>query len=191
MPDDATQGQVPDDSVANSRSQDDGDSNDGDPFDKDRALATITKLRGFEKQSKQLQRELDEAKKALKAREDEKLSETERLNARLSELEKRSATADTALRQERARNAIYLAAQKHGAKKPDLVYRLLDHDALEMDDDGRPTNGEAVVKQLLKDNPELAASAGSADGGAGERGRTSAGADMNTQIRRAMGYASS
>ncbi len=58
-----------------------------EPFDRDRAVATIQKLRGFERLSKDQAKELDDLRAKVKAAEDEKLSDTERLQKRVTELE--------------------------------------------------------------------------------------------------------
>ncbi len=50
-----------------------------EPFDKDRAMATIEKLRGIEKQHKQDRKELERLQAEEKKRADASLSETERL----------------------------------------------------------------------------------------------------------------
>lgn len=184
MADDATSTQVVDDATD---PKDDAAQDTGEAFDKDRALATINKLRGFEKMSKQQSKELDDLRAKVKASDDAKLSETERLTNRIAELERQHGEAQKALTSERTRNAVQAAATRAGAVNPEVVYRLLDADALELDSDGRPKNVEAAVKALLKENPYLARTNGSADGGAGGQQRNSGGTDMNSQIRHAMG----
>jgi hypothetical protein len=184
MPDDETRSdQVSDDPTP----KDDASQSDDDAFDKDRALATINKLRGFEKLSKQQARELDDLRARVKAADDAKLSETEKLTQRLTDLERGQQTAQQALQDERLRNAVLVTAQKLGAVDSDAVYRLLDRDGLEFDSQGRPQNVETAVKALLKERPYLSRGNGSADGGAGHHGRDSSGLDMNTQIRRLAG----
>ena len=63
------------------------DAQPADDFDKARAMATIAKLREFEKQSKAQAKELDELRAARKATEDATLSETEKLRKHNQELE--------------------------------------------------------------------------------------------------------
>jgi hypothetical protein len=57
-----------------------------EPFDKDRAMATIDKLRGIEKQHKQDKKELERLQAEEKKRADAQLSETEREKKRADEL---------------------------------------------------------------------------------------------------------
>lgn len=56
-----------------------------DEFDKDRAMATIEKLREFEKQAKAQAKKLAEYEDAERKRQDAELSETERLKKQLAE----------------------------------------------------------------------------------------------------------
>jgi hypothetical protein len=58
----------------------------GDVFDKERAMATITKLRETEKQAKKDAKELELLKAEKKQRDDAALSETERLQKQAKEL---------------------------------------------------------------------------------------------------------
>lgn len=196
MPDDAQdqrqgsgeaseEGQRSSSATATQRTDAQGDQgDDGDDFDADRARRTIEAQRASERR---LQKELDAARRALKERDDAKLSETERLTKRVAELEQAHTAAQRELVQERQRNAVLGAAGRLGAKDGTLVYRLVRDDLDADETDARAI--EAAVKGLLKEHPYLVNGTGSADGGAGQGGRTGGGLDMNTQIRRAMGRA--
>ncbi|HKY51059.1 MAG TPA: hypothetical protein VJP45_07370, partial [Candidatus Limnocylindria bacterium] len=59
------------------------------PFDEARARALIEKLRPFEKQANEQSKELEQLRTRIKEIDDAKLSETEKLNNRVGELEKR------------------------------------------------------------------------------------------------------
>ena len=61
-----------------------------EPFDKDRAMNTITKLREFEKNAKKELKELETLKAEKKQRDEAALSETERLQKQAKELEDRN-----------------------------------------------------------------------------------------------------
>lgn len=87
-----------------------------DDFDKDRALATIKKLREFEKVAKAQAKELDELRAARKAADDATLSETERLKKRAAELEATVTAREAALAEREAAIA--------EAKRANLVIRL-------------------------------------------------------------------
>ena len=56
-------------------------------FDKDRAMATIEKLREFERQSKKLEKKLAEYEEIERKRQEAELSETEKLKKQLAEKE--------------------------------------------------------------------------------------------------------
>lgn len=149
---------------------------DEDDFDKDRALRTIKKQREETKAAKDEAKALKERLDALEAdkrkRDDADKSETEKALARLEELTKahteavtKAETAQAKLRQIQIDRAIEQAASKHGARNPSVVAKLLDRDALELDDDGVPTNAEQLVKALLKDEPYLVGQEGSGNSG--------------------------
>lgn len=57
---------------------------DGEPFDAERAKATIEKLRGFEKEARAAQKKLEAYEKAERERKDAELSETEKLKRELA-----------------------------------------------------------------------------------------------------------
>lgn len=130
-----------------------------EPFDRDRAMRTIETLREQEKQAKRLQRELEQAQARLKAIDEEKLSETERLSKQKAELE-------AALHSERARNRdlvirteIEREAHKQGAVDAEAVYALINRGAIEITDDGTVKGAGKAVKDLLEDKPYLKAGA--------------------------------
>ena len=126
-------------------------------FDAERAKALIAKLRLEAKSGKKA---LSDAHKRLKEREDADLSETEKLRRELADLKlarEKDAMERQALRDEQA---IYEAAVAHQAVKPRLLMRLIDRSEIEHDDDGKPTNAEALVKALLKDEPYLKGESG-------------------------------
>lgn len=102
-----------------------------DPFDADRAKALIDKLRPFEKKATQLEKELAEATRKLQAIEDAKLSETERLQKRVAELEAvetKATELTSVLEQTNAALATYVDKLREGV--PDSVLVLLDKQPL-------------------------------------------------------------
>jgi chromosome segregation ATPase len=129
---------------------------EGDDFDKDRALATIRKLREEQKTAKTQLKELEALKADQKKREDAEKSEAERLKEQIAEAERKATEAQRKLTQTQNRIAIERAAAKAGAADPDDVFRLLSADDFETDDDGNVTNAEKLVEALLKNKPYLA-----------------------------------
>ena len=100
---------------------------DDDAHDPERAKALIDKLRPFEKQAKQLAKDLDAAQKQLKAIDDEKLSEVERLQKQVDALTTQATDAATLTEQlERSNAALstYVAQLRDGL--PQSVLVLLD-----------------------------------------------------------------
>lgn len=132
-----------------------GDADDGDDFDKDRALATIKKLRDQEKASKAQLRELETLKAKQKERDDAEKSEADRLKEQIAELERKATVAEQQLTETRNRQAIERAAIKAGAAEADDVFQLLKSKDFELDDGGNITNADKLVTDLLKAKPYL------------------------------------
>lgn len=126
-----------------------------DDFDKDRALATIAKLREFEKLSKSQAKELESLRQQIKAHDDEKLSETERLKQRVSELEFAESQYKAQIRNIALRGTVAEMATRMGAVYPAAAYKLIDIDEVEFDKDGEPTNVEALLAAAKKSFPLL------------------------------------
>ncbi len=152
----------------------------------------------------QIQRELSEARREAaryrteaKKLADEKrsadeaaLPERERFEKRVGELTQQIEELRGQLREERGKGAVVNAASAMGFAKPEQAYALVMYErSLDFDDDGRPTNVEAALKALLKDNSNLASAAVRASGSVdqGSRGTTPVVNDMNTILRRAAG----
>jgi hypothetical protein len=143
-----------------------------------------------------LRRELEEARRlaardrterrkleeAIKATEDAKLPEQERLQRRLADLERQASS------HEQEREAVTRSASKLGYADPVDAFALLDRSALEFADDGTPKNTDRLLADLLRAKPYLAGGTrpmGSFDGGV--RGQPAKGQDMNAVLRAAAG----
>ncbi len=131
----------------------------GDDFDKDRALATIRKLREQEKALKAQAKEAEDLKRRLQEIEDKDKSETERQAARAQEAVAKLTAAEQRAADLALQMSVERAARKLGFIDEDDAYRLLDRRAVETDDDGEPTNVEALLKDLAKAKPHLIAAA--------------------------------
>lgn len=116
-------------------------------------------------------------------------SETERLQARIAELERQDAERETERKQERVQSATVREAARLGFRDPADAYRLLNASDLEFDGDDQPSNLPKLLTSLLKDKPYLSSAVvtGSADGG--QQGSTSEGKKpgMNELLRAAAG----
>jgi hypothetical protein len=134
---------------------------DDDDFDKDRALATIKKLREFEKQAKASLRELETLRAAQQAAEDATRTDAEKAQAQLKAAEAARSTAQqeaqalaAKLRAELVRNRVLTIAPQLRLD-PALSAELVKPEQLEYDDDGEPTNLKAVLKALGEKHPAL------------------------------------
>jgi vacuolar-type H+-ATPase subunit I/STV1 len=185
------EGQQAEDQESEDRQQqDDAQSQaDGEEFDRERAMATIAKLRGIEKQSKAQAKELETLRAKVKEQDDAKLSEQEKLQSRIKELESQQAERDRQYRALSAENALVSAFSAAGARHIDLLVSRYAA-RVEFDASGQPENVEALLTEAKKDKADLfRAQAGSADGGAGngQREKAAGGTDMNKLIRQFAG----
>lgn len=116
------------------------------------------------------------------------MTETEKLQNRLKELEGKEQTWQQERRELLLRGTIERTATTLGIVDPEAAYRLLDMSSLEFADDGTPKNVETALKALLKAKPYLGRpGGGSVDGGSGQGAPP--GNDMNALLRRAAGRA--
>ena len=122
----------------------------------------------------------------LKKLQDAGLSDQERKDARLAELEREIAT-ERLLRQEATLRAeTYSTAQRLGFRAPEIAYRLLSPSEVVYAEDGTPKNVQALLQTVIKDHPYLAS--GTTDYGGGPRGTPpTAVSSMNAAIRKAAG----
>lgn len=128
---------------------------DGQPFDADRAQRTIDALRDEIKGLKATTKELDAARARLKEIDDASKSETERLASKASEAESKLTAAEQRAADLALQMTVERAARKLGFIDEDDAYRLIDRRAVELDDDGEPTNVEKLLTDLAKSKPHL------------------------------------
>lgn len=98
--------------------------------------------------------ELDKLKAEIEA---SKLSETERLQKQLAELQSQHEEYTQAQTERAIKHEVALEAAKLGVD-PNILGRVaqfLDWEEIEVDDSGNPTNIRALVEQLVKDIPGL------------------------------------
>lgn len=125
-----------------------------DEFDKDRAMATIKKMRLNEKQAKKDRKELDALKAADDKRKKSEMDETERLKAELQDEKDQRTALELSRQRDRVRYAVEAEARKQKViteAVPD-VYALVNQDKIEFDDGGMP-QGKTVedeVKAVLE-----------------------------------------
>ncbi|MDP3937557.1 MAG: hypothetical protein Q8R92_05400 [Deltaproteobacteria bacterium] len=141
-------------------------------FDKDRALATIRTQREAENKLKAEVRELRDVKAEFDKIKEKDLSEKERLEKRVSEMEGKVTAADDELKEARLLRAVTRA--KVSVVDSDAAVTFLK-DRIEYEG-GKPKGVEDALKALLEEKPYLKGkpSAPSVDGGSGgEQARAS------------------
>lgn len=157
MPDE-TEGQAPAEDSPTTTTTEPGKGevtgSDGEPFDPERAKATITKLREKEKQGRADARRADEAEAKLKAIEDAQKSDAQKQAERLAAYEAKEATWASERQGLELRLALYGMADSAGIADVDLALAALDRSKVEWAD-GRPTNLAEVVDELLEAKPLL------------------------------------
>lgn len=100
-------------------------------------------------------KELRDTQGKLKTFEDAQLTEQERLQKRLQELEGGEKTWKQERQSITTRYEIMLNASKMGIVDPEAAYKLIDQAELKFSDDGRPANIERVLQDLLESKPYL------------------------------------
>jgi hypothetical protein len=120
--------------------------------------------------------DLKKAKGELDALKAGQLSEAEKLNKRAAEAETKAQAAEARLRETVTRLEVERQARKLGIVDEDAAYRLLNTSAITLDDDGKPSNIEALLKDLVKAKPYLAAQPAASSGSPTNPARTGAGA---------------
>lgn len=137
----------------------------------DEAIAELAKVRA---EAAKYRTENAKLTAAQQAADNAKLSEEEKRIARITELEAKLSETESRAKDRALYAAIVDAAARLGARKPQMIQRLLDPAAIEFDDAGEPKNVDALVAAFLKTNPEFASSAGHpvGDAGQGARGKS-------------------
>lgn len=114
------------------------------------AKAALLKELGFD--------DLDSATKLIKtARETEEAakSELQKAQERAAELEKKIEADKLERREMAVSHEIAIQSGKLGIVDGDVAYKLLDKEAIEFDDNGKPKNIEDLLKNLVQDKPYL------------------------------------
>jgi hypothetical protein len=176
----------------------DGRSDDGDDLDKvDDPVRLREMLRDFRKSERKrndgyntTKAERDRYKERLDAIERERSASApledrvKQLEKDLSERDQRIALMEKERKDERTDGDIESAARRLNAADPEDVVRLIDRDELQIGEDGKAGNAEAVVRAFLKRKPHLVkAGGGGADGGSGGSSGRGSGNDMNDILR--------
>lgn len=118
---------------------------------------------------REAERQLARLQEELRKHQEAQLSETERAQRRLAELERSLAERERALQEHTIRAAAIEAAARLGFRDPGDAYRLIDRAELDFDEDGSPRNVADLLAGLAKSKPYLLAATGpgSPDAGRG------------------------
>lgn len=158
MPDEPTGQEPTEPTTTDTTAEPTGDAGGGsagaDEFDRDRAMATINKLREKEKQGRADARRADEAEAKLRAIEDANKSDAQKQAERLAAYEAKEATWASQRQDLELRLAAHALADSAGIADVDLALAALDRSKVEWAD-GRPTNLAEVVDDLLEAKPLL------------------------------------
>lgn len=115
--------------------------------------------------------ELGRREAAERAAKDAAMSETERLQSRIKELEDRDTAREAQRKADALRMSAITSASRLGFADVEDAVRFLDADRVEWKDDGSPRNVERLLGEVLASKPYLKASFTKApDLGQGDRG---------------------
>ena len=112
-------------------------------------------VRKLRSEAAEYRKRLRELEQVVKQQEEAKLSEQERLQKRLAELEREQATWQRERQDLSLKYETMLMASRLGIVDPEAAYRLLDLADIEFGEDGAPRNLEQSLKDLIKRRPYL------------------------------------
>lgn len=92
---------------------------------------------------------LRELEGKVKAEEEAKMTEQEKLQKRLAELERKEIEYQQSIQARTLEYEVKLHAARLGVVDPEAAYRLLDLRQVEFDEDGKPVNLEKVMRELV------------------------------------------
>ena len=138
--------------------------------DQDVTLATPAELQRarsdaakYRNQLRETQEKLKGLEKSQKEADDAKKSELERLTERTSALENEVSKRDSRVKALSLEAAVLKKANSLGIVDPDAAWRLLDAESVEYDGDGKPTNIDDLLKDLMEARPYLKGKATTGD----------------------------
>ena len=112
----------------------------------------VAKLRAEAAGYRKRMRDLEQV---VKQNEEAKLSETERLQKRLAELERQQSAYEQERQERTLRYEVMLVASRMGIIDPEAAYRLLDLSSIEFDPDGKPQAVDKALTELVRQKPYL------------------------------------
>jgi hypothetical protein len=177
MADDA-QGQVPNDSGQAPQTDQQGaagaQGQEPERFDAEYVRKLRAEAASYRTKLKELEQKVQEHETA-------KLSEAEKLQKRLAELEREQANYQRERQERTLKYEVMLAASRMGIADPEAAYKLLDLASIEFEEDGTPKNVEKALRDLIAKRPYLAGGTGSPTNPA--RGQSSPATFTRSQLR--------
>lgn len=119
------------------------------------SLEEARKLRSEAANLRKRLRELEDQKRQM---DEAKLSETERLQKRLAELERKEIEYQQSLQARTLEYEVKLQAAQLGIVDAEAAYRLINLAEIEFDDSGKPVNVDRVLRELISTKPYLVGS---------------------------------
>lgn len=139
---------------------------DGKPLDPARAAKAIEGIKPLKERNSELEALVADLQGKVKEHEDAKLSETEKLSNRVSELEAERSAWERERQELRVGMLIEQAAVKAGAVHPEAIPRLVELADVQYDKDGTPKNIDKLIEQTRTQYPSLfGTQRGTFDGG--------------------------
>ncbi|HOM83934.1 MAG TPA: phage scaffolding protein [Armatimonadota bacterium] len=161
MPEEKVQGQVPSDESVGQGPNESGREPQGGSLQESEARGQepesfdVEYVRKLRAEAAEYRKRLRELEAAVKKQEEAKLSETERLQQRLAELEREQAEWQRERQERTLKYEVMLAAGRLGIVDAEAAYKLLDLSTIEFDEDGNPTNIEKALRNLVSKRPYL------------------------------------
>lgn len=155
----------------------------GEPFNAERAMATIRNLRQFEREAETLKKKLEALEEEDRKRKEAELSEAERARAEAERAKAKAESLEQQLRTTRLRHAVELKASEMGFHSPQAAYALADLSDAEIGEDGTAKGIDKALNALAKSDPYLVKEeTGSGSGGTvGRTDRTAHGTRLRKE----------
>lgn len=128
---------------------------DDEPWDKERGMATIRKLRDELKDARKSGAKVAELEQRLQEIEDAEKTELEKAQAKVAAFEAKEQQRANERRETALKLAVHEKAAELGIKSPTLALAALDRNTLEWSDAGEPANLDDQLTLLLEREPVL------------------------------------
>jgi hypothetical protein len=118
-------------------------------------MQTIRHLKGFEKQAKDLQKQLDALTAAEKSRQDQEMSAVDRATQQAKQAQQDRDAMEAKYKSTLINNAIRFQAIQSGFVDPEDAVSLIDRSSIDLDDQDQVQGVKQAVGDLAKAKPHL------------------------------------